>query len=90
MIVGTTHKNVDESAANTTMSMVTMNDQIDVQLDPDITPPHPYQQLPPLQNARISISGRAKIHTLKKYLIMKLGIERYEYLKSGVVVVVDD
>jgi len=43
VIVGTTHKNVDESAANTTMSMVTMNDQIDVQLDPDITPPHPYQ-----------------------------------------------
>ena len=57
------------------MSMVTMNDQIDVQLDPDITPPHPYQQLPPLQNARISISGRAKINTLKKYLIMKLGLK---------------
>jgi len=55
VIVGTTHKNVDESAANTTMSMVTMNDQIDVQLDPDITPPHPYQQLPPLQNARIDL-----------------------------------
>ena len=83
VIVGTTHKKnkrnydarVDESAANTTMSMVTMNDQIDVQLDPDITPPHPYQQLPPLQNARISISGRAKINTLKKYLIMKLGLK---------------
>ena len=84
VIVGTTHKKnkrnydarVDESAvANTTMSMVTMNDQIDVQLDPDITPPHPYQQLPPLQNARIGISGRAKINTLKKYLIMKLGMK---------------
>ena len=84
VIVGTTHKKnkrnydarVDESAvANTTMSMVTMNDQIDVQLDPDITPPHPYQQLPPLRNARISISGRAKINTLKKYLIMKLGLK---------------
>ena len=82
--MGTTHKKnkrnydarVDESAvANTTMSMVTMNDQIDVQLDPDITPPHPYQQLPPLQNARIGISGRAKINTLKKYLIMKLGLK---------------
>ena len=66
---------VDESAANTTMSMVTMNDQIDVELDPDISPPHPYQQLPPLQNARIGISGRAKINTLKKYLIMKLGMK---------------
>ena len=83
VIVGTTHKKnrrnydarVDESAANTTMSMVTMNDQIDVQLDPDITPPHPYQQLPPLRNARIGISGRAKINTLKKYLIMKLGLK---------------
>ena len=84
VIVGTTHKKnkrnydarVDESAvANTTMSMVAMNDQIDVQLDPDITPPHPYQQLPPLRNARIGISGRAKINTLKKYLIMKLGLK---------------
>jgi hypothetical protein len=82
VIVGTTHKKnkrnyarVDESAANTTMSMVTMNDQIDVELDPDISPPHPYQQLPPLQNARIGISGRAKINTLKKYLIMKLGMK---------------
>ena len=52
-----------------------MNDQIDVELDPDISPPHPYQQLPPLQNARIGISGRAKINTLKKYLIMKLGLK---------------
>lgn len=52
-----------------------MNDQIDVELDPDISPPHPYQQLPPLQNARIGISGRAKINTLKKYLIMKLGMK---------------
>jgi len=57
------------------MSMVTINDQIDVELDPDISPPHPYQQLPPLQNARIGISGRAKINTLKKYLIMKLGMK---------------
>jgi hypothetical protein len=66
-------------AANSTMSLSTVNhqidDQIDVQLNPDITPPHAYQQLPPLKNARITISSKAKIGTLKKYLIMKLGLK---------------
>jgi hypothetical protein len=66
----------DTNAMQSTASMAVKNDdQIDVQLNPDITPPHAYQQLPPLKNARITISSRAKIGTLKKYLIMKLGLK---------------
>jgi hypothetical protein len=63
-----------DSAAEITDAMTVMNDRIDVQLDPDVTPPRVCQRLPPLRNARISISGRARIGTLKKYLIMKLGL----------------
>jgi hypothetical protein len=72
----------DDGATNAMQSMQSMasmavknDDQIDVLLNPDITPPHAYQQLPPLKNARITISSRATIGTLKKYLIMKLGLK---------------
>jgi hypothetical protein len=66
----------DTNAMQSTASMDVKNDdQIDVLLNTDIKPPHAYQQLPPLKNARITISSRAKIGTLKKYLIMKLGLK---------------
>jgi hypothetical protein len=54
---------------------VMMSDQLELHLNPDERPPHSHQQLPPLQNGFLRLSGRAKIVTLKKYLIMKLGLK---------------
>jgi hypothetical protein len=52
-----------------------MCDQLDLHLDPDDRPPHSHQRLPPLHNSLLRVSGRAKIATLKKYLVMKLGLK---------------
>jgi hypothetical protein len=52
-----------------------MSDQLELHLIPDERPPHSHQRLPPLQNGFIRLSGRAKIVTLKKYMVMKLGLK---------------
>ena len=51
-----------------------MSDQLDLHLDPDESPPHAYQRLPPLKNALLRLSGRAKIVTLKKYLVSSIAV----------------
>ncbi|KAL3809421.1 hypothetical protein ACHAXA_005522 [Cyclostephanos tholiformis] len=65
--VGSSEKGVDAAAM--------MSDQLELNLDPDDRPPHSYQRLPPLQYGLLRLSGRAKIATLKKYLVMKLGLK---------------
>lgn len=49
-----------------------MTDQLDLHLDPDEWPPHAHQRLPPLKYALLRVSGRAKIVTLKKYLVSSI------------------
>ncbi|KAL3793990.1 hypothetical protein ACHAW5_008165 [Stephanodiscus triporus] len=72
-VAGSSEKGGDAATAAAVGAM--MSDQLDLHLDPDERPPHAHQRLPPLKNALLRISGRAKIVTLKKYLVMKLGLK---------------
>ncbi|KAL7549025.1 hypothetical protein ACHAWF_012291 [Thalassiosira exigua] len=55
-------------------SSKTMNEMLDLRLEPDVRPPHQHQRLPPLKNSVMRTSGRLKIANLKKYLNQKLGL----------------
>lgn len=53
----------------------TMNDILDLHLEPDGRPPHLHQRLPPLSKSSLRVSGKLKVVSLKKYLVQKLGIK---------------
>ncbi|KAL9189446.1 hypothetical protein ACHAXT_009121 [Thalassiosira profunda] len=52
-----------------------MNDAMDVRLEPDSHPPHSHQKMMPLREPHLLLTGSAKISTLKKYLVQKLGLK---------------
>ena len=56
-------------------SQMISDDQLDLNLEPDESPPQFYQRLPSLRCPILRLSGRAKIASLKKYLVMKLGLK---------------
>ena len=56
-------------------SQMISDNQLDLYLEPDESPPQFSQRLPSLRCPMIRLSDRAKIVSLKKYLVMKLGLK---------------
>ncbi|KAL7535694.1 hypothetical protein ACHAXR_012398 [Thalassiosira sp. AJA248-18] len=52
-----------------------MDDMLDLHMEPDGQPPYSHQRLPQLRRPKLCMSGRAKIITIKKYLVQKLGLK---------------
>lgn len=57
-------------------AMISTDQLLDLKLEPDESPPtQVHRRLPSLRCSLLRLSGRAKIISLKKYLVMKLGLK---------------
>ena len=52
-----------------------MENMMELLLKPEQHPPHAHQRLPPLRRAELCLTGRAKVVSLKKFVVQKLGLK---------------